>query len=57
MAKKTKKPKISNPVAKYCRQFNKATVERDKTKYYRKEKHNKSDYYAFFMICAPLLDF
>jgi len=30
-----------NPVAKYCRQFNRSHVERDRTKYFRKEKHKK----------------
>ena len=29
---------MSNPVAKHCRTFNKATVERDKTKFHRPSK-------------------
>ena len=36
MAKKTK-----NPVAKFMNQFNKPATQRDKTKYFRKEKHKK----------------
>lgn len=37
MEKRNKK----NPVAKFMNQVNKHSVQRDKTKYYRKEKHKK----------------
>lgn len=32
-----------NPVAKFARRVNKATVQRDRTKYHRKEKHKGDD--------------
>ena len=37
--KKTKEPTQRNLVAKYAREFNKAVVMEDKTKYNRKKKH------------------
>lgn len=37
--KAIKEPVLQNPVAKYARQFNKAQVFKDKTKYQRKAKH------------------
>lgn len=49
MAKKRNKQR--NYVAKYAREFNRAAVHEDKTKYNRKRKHRKNtDYDAFFMI-------
>ena len=35
-------PVQNNPVAKHARTFNKATVQRDRTKYKRKDKHKPS---------------
>jgi len=32
----------ANPVAKYCRKFNKSVVHRDRTKYTRKTKHTNN---------------
>lgn len=46
MGKKKKTPKQQNFVAKHSREFNHAQVHRDKTKYYRKDKHPGKD--AFF---------
>lgn len=34
---------MKNPVAKHCRTFNKATVQKDRTKYQRKTKHRHAD--------------
>lgn len=52
---KNKGVKQQNFVAKYARQFNKAAVHEDKTKYNRKRKHRKNtDYDAFFMLDKPL---
>ena len=34
-------PVQNNPVAKHARTFNKATVQRDRTKYKRKSKHKE----------------
>lgn len=39
--KKKKKPAINNLVAKHAREFNKAVVHADRTKYNRKEKHRR----------------
>lgn len=50
MSKKPEVPKERNFVAKYARQFNKATVFRDKTKYSRKEKHKKGSQDPFNLI-------
>jgi hypothetical protein len=48
---KKKGVKQQNFVAKYARQFNKAAVHQDQTKYNRKRKHrNHTDYDAFFML-------
>jgi hypothetical protein len=47
--------KINNIVAKYCCRFNRAKVEEDKSKQYkRKEKHCKKfiDYSYAFLILA-----
>ena len=35
------KKRNKNPVAKFMNRLNKPVVQRDKTKYYRKEKHKK----------------
>lgn len=51
MSKKQKHESPQNFVAKYAREFNKAQVHRDRTKYNKKRKHrNSTDYDAFFMI-------
>lgn len=39
MPKKIEKKIKHNPVAKYARKYNKATVYKDRTKYSRKPKH------------------
>jgi hypothetical protein len=41
---KNKQPKVNNFVAKHCRTYNKATVQRDRTKYVRKSKHKGNSY-------------
>ena len=46
MSKQTKRPGDTGPVLRNCvarhaGKFNKAQVHRDKTKYFRKEKHKK----------------
>ena len=41
--KKTKKRKVSNPVAKNAAKFNKAKVFADKTKYNRKKNKPSND--------------
>ena len=40
MKKKMQAPKPRNPVAKYLRQFNKATVERDGKRLQKNKKYN-----------------
>lgn len=53
---KKKGVKQQNFVAKYARQFNKAAVHEDKTKYNRKRKHRKNtDYDAFFMVDMSIM--
>jgi len=58
--KKTKKLKgladksISNPVAKFAYQFNKAKVYKDKTKYQRTAKHKGKE--PFPMILLVVLE-
>ena len=40
--KKKQSVKVNNLVAKHAREFNRATVQRDRTKYKRKSKHRES---------------
>lgn len=54
---KKKGVKQQNFVAKYARQFNKAAVHEDKTKYTRKRKHRKNtEYDAFFMLDRSVIN-
>ena len=52
--KKPKDPTRQNLVAKHCKKYNKATVERDRTKYNRKQKHNKK-LLCFFMSLINII--
>lgn len=46
---KDKKPAYNNLVAKHAGKFCKAQTHRDKTKYFRKEKHKKGPSGPFYL--------
>lgn len=47
---------MNNPVAKHCRTFNKATVQRDRTKFHRPSTNSLMDEYLEELYFAELED-